>query len=116
VATRKGNIEFRGSSLDDISDFPETAKARAGFQLRRIQEGLEPNDWRPMDFVGKGVAEIKINTGDAFRIFYTATIGEIVYVLHAFQKKSRRTAKRDIELGQQRYRDLLRELQNQKRG
>jgi len=51
--------------------------------------------------------EIRINIGDAYRIFYVAKFEEGIYVLHAFQKKTKRTSKKDIQLGQQRYRTVL---------
>jgi hypothetical protein len=56
-----------------------------------------------MSTVGKGVEEIRIRTDDAYRIFYVARFEEAVYVLHAFQKKTQKTSRSDIELGQQRF-------------
>lgn len=66
-----------------------------------------PTDFRPMPSVGLGTMEIRIHVGDAYRVFYVAKFQEAVYVLHAFQKKTRRTAKKDIQLGQQRYKEML---------
>lgn len=58
--------------------------------------------------VGRGVIEIKVReTSGAYRVFYVASQGDAVYVLHCFQKKSQQTDKRDIELGKQRYRELF---------
>jgi phage-related protein len=100
-------LAWLGSSRSDIRAFPEGARSTAGFQLRRIQQGLDPNDWKPMPTVGPGVREIRIHVEGEHRVFYVATFPEAVYVLHAFEKKTRRTAPQDLELGRKRFRDLL---------
>ena len=56
-----------------------------------------------MAIVGKGVEEIRIRTENAYRVFYVAKFEEAIYVLHAFQKKTQKTAKKNLELGQNRY-------------
>lgn len=100
-------IEWIGSSLDDIRSFPEGAKKETGYQLRRVQNGLEPTDWKPMPSVGPGVMEIRIHQGGEHRVFYVAKFEEGVFVLHAFSKKTQKTSKLDIELGKRRYREAL---------
>ncbi len=77
--------------------------------MERVQFGKEPADFQPMVSVGLGVQEIRVRAGGAFRVIYVAKFAEAVYVLHAFQKKSRQTAKADIELARQRLRALLEE-------
>ncbi|TXH12029.1 MAG: type II toxin-antitoxin system RelE/ParE family toxin [Gammaproteobacteria bacterium] len=105
-------IEFRGTSLDDLRDFPLTAKREAGHQLDQVQNGQEPDDWKPMATVGQGVKEIRIrDASGAFRVLYVAKFADAVYVLHCFQKKSEKTSKADIDLAAKRYRDLLKELE-----
>ena len=98
-------ITFLGTAKDDLSAFPVAAKARAGYELFMVQVGREPDDWKPMPSVGAGAREIRVRdrTG-AFRVIYVARFGGAVYVLHAFQKKSQKTARRDIELARARYR------------
>ncbi|WP_309729693.1 type II toxin-antitoxin system RelE/ParE family toxin [Chamaesiphon sp. OTE_75_metabat_556] len=76
-------------------DFPDDARRRAGFELRSIQQGDFPSDFKPMSTVGKGVEEIRIRTDDAYRIFYVARFEDAVYVLHSFQKKTQKTSRRD---------------------
>jgi len=56
-----------------------------------------------MPIVGPGTYELRLQTDDAYRVFYIAKFQEAVYVLHAFQKKTQKTSKHDIALGQQRY-------------
>lgn len=104
-------VEFVGSSLDDLRAFPLTARREAGYQLDQVQNGHEPDDWKPMNTVGKGVKEIRIrDAAGAFRIIYVAKFADAVYVLHCFQKKTEKTSKADVELAAKRYRDLLKEL------
>lgn len=102
-------VEFRGNALDDLRSFPEEARREAGYQIDRVQHGYDPDDWKPMPTVGKGVREIRIReaTG-AFRVIYLAKLEDAVYVLHCFQKKTQKTATSDIDLARNRYKDLLR--------
>ena len=104
-------VEFRGSSLDDLRAFSLSARREAGHQLDQVQNGQEPDDWKPMNTVGHGVKEIRIRdaTG-AFRVLYVAKFADAVYVLHCFQKKTEKTSKADVDLATKRYRDLLKEL------
>jgi len=97
-----------GSSRDDLKHFPADARLRAGFELYRVQQGLEPRDWKPMPTVGKGVAEIRIRIGQEFRVLYVSKFAEAIYVLHAFEKKSQKTAQRDLAVATERLGQLLR--------
>lgn len=100
-------IMWVGSSLQDLRDFPEVPRKRAGFQLELLQEGEEPDDFKPMKSVGKGVQEIRIACDDgAFRVFYVVNRPEAIYVLHAFRKTTLKTEKRDLDLGRTRYKSL----------
>jgi phage-related protein len=105
-------IEWIGAVKKDLMDFPDDARRQAGFELRSIQQGDLPSDFKPMSTVGKGVEEIRIRTDDAYRIFYVARFEEAVYILHAFQKKTQKTSSSDIELGQQRYKQMLQQRQD----
>lgn len=80
-----------------------------------VQQGLEPADWKAMGDVGPGVYELRIRTSVEHRVFYVAKFAEGVYVLHAFQKKTRQTAQRDLELARERYREVLRQRQGASR-
>ena len=83
----------------------------AGHQLDRVQNGYEPDDWKPMHSVGQGVKEIRIrDAAGAFRVIYVAKFADAVYVLHCFQKKTEKTSKTDLDLAAKRYRDLLKEV------
>jgi len=104
-------VEFLGTSLDDLRAFPPSAKREAGYQIDQVQNGLDPDDWKPMNTVGQGVREIRVRDSDgAFRVIYVAKFADAVYVIHCFQKKTQKTNKADIDLASKRYRDLLQEL------
>lgn len=96
-----------GDSRQAVKDFSQIARQRAGRQIARVQDGLEPENWKPMPSIGLGVNEIRISEGGAFRVIYVAKFAEAVYVLHAFQKKAQRTPKPDIELARERFRALV---------
>ena len=106
-------VIFHGDSLDRLRDFPAEVRQQAGQQLYRVQIGRDPGDWKPMQTIGAGVREIRIRDGSgAFRVIYVATFADAVHVLHAFQKKSQKTAQRDVDLATARLRDLKRELRS----
>jgi len=74
----------------------------AGFEPHAVQSGFGPGDWKPMPIDGSGAREIRIHILEEWRVIYVAKLHEVVYVLHAFHKKTRKTGKRDIELARQR--------------
>jgi len=101
-------VVWIGNSRERVRTFPKPAREVIGFQLDRVQRGLEPRDWRPMPAVGPGAVEIRVHFGGAYRVFYAAKFTTAVYVLHAFVKKTRKTQAADIALGRRRYQELLR--------
>lgn len=102
-------IVFLGDALDRLRAFPEAARKEAGVQLHKVQLGLDPADWKPMASVGPGVREVRVREeGGAFRVLYVTRIEEAVYVLHAFQKKTQRTPKSDLDLAATRLRQIER--------
>jgi phage-related protein len=100
-------LRWVASSRTDVRAFPRDARRLIGFQLRRVQQGLEPFDWKPMAVVGPGVREIRVHTALGHRVLYVAKFAEAVYVLHAFEKRTRKTPQGDIELARQRFRELM---------
>lgn len=98
-------VSFIASALDDLRAFPIGARQEAGYQLDRVQQGLTPDDCKPLAVVGPGVREIRIRDADgAFRVIYVAKFARAIFVLHCFQKKTQTTAKADLELASRRYR------------
>jgi len=102
-------VRFLGDSLKRLREFPEVAKQDTGYQLDKVQKGQQPDDFKPMPSIGKGVEEIRVRdeTG-IYRTIYTARIADAVYVLHAFQKKTQTTSKSDIDIAKGRYTELMR--------
>lgn len=100
-------ILWLGSSRHDLQLFPSDARRLAGFQLRQIQQGLEPADWKPMSTIGPGVREIRVHTALEHRVCYIAKFEEAIYVLHAFEKRTRKTSQRDLDLARKRYQVLV---------
>ncbi|MEW8050097.1 MAG: type II toxin-antitoxin system RelE/ParE family toxin [Candidatus Thiodiazotropha sp.] len=84
-------IAFEGDSLEQIRDFPDNVKDDVGFQLDKVQRGENPDDWKPVVSIGKGVKEIRVkDTTDAYRVAYIAKLIDAIHVLHAFQKKTQK--------------------------
>lgn len=100
-------VRFLGDSLKCLREFPNDARQDVGYQLDRVQRGQQPNDFKPMPSIGQGVEEIRVRdeTG-IFRVIYTARLADAVYVLHAFQKKTQATSKRDIDTAKTRFTQL----------
>ena len=100
-------VRRHGSSRSDVEAFPADARREVGYQLFQVQIGEAPSDWKPTTSIGPGVREIRIRQASgAYRVIYLATIGYAVHVLHAFQKKTQATAKRDIDLARARLRQI----------
>ena len=108
-------IEFKGGSLKDLRGFPEAARNEVGYELQEVQKGNEPTDWKPMSSIGVGVKEIRVKDEQGiFRVVYVVKYLERVIVLHAFQKKTEKTAKKDLDLARQRLKLVLEEVKNGK--
>ena len=102
-------VTFHGDSLDRLRDFPDDARQQAGHELYQVQKGAEPTDWKPMPTVGMGVREIRVgDASGAYRVIYIAALPDAIHVLHAFQKKARKTAQRDLDLASTRLKELKR--------
>lgn len=101
-------IKWQGSSYKDLLAFPKEAKQLMGYNLDRIQRGLDPINWKPMPSVGDGVKEIKVHANNEYRIFYVANVGSAIYVLHAFSKKTQKTRHSDIEIAKERLKQIKR--------
>lgn len=100
-------IKWVGSSLEDLLTFPVEARKEAGYQLHRVQQGLEPEDWKPFTSAGVGVKEIRISIARGiYRVMYVAKFNDAIYVLHAFVKKTQRTRKSDIEIAKARFKAI----------
>jgi phage-related protein len=103
-------IRFLGDSLKCLREFPESARQDAGYQLDRVQRGEQPDDFKPMPAIGKGVEELRVwDEAGTYRVIYTARLVQTVVVLHAFQKKTQTTPQREIDIAKRRYAELRKE-------
>src|SRR5690348_3688164 len=101
-------VRWVGSAYDDLLAFPRDARKEAGFQLGKVQAGIEPTDWKPFEEVGSGTREIRIREASgAYRVMYVAKFEEAIYVLHCFQKKTQMTSKQDKAIAGERYRAMV---------
>jgi len=102
-------VVWLGTALEDVRAFPEAARRSAGHEIHLVQMGLEPSDWKPMSSVGPGVMELRIHSQLEHRVFYLAKFADAIFVIHAFHKKTRKTAKHDIELARRRLAEMIRQ-------
>ncbi len=96
-----------GTSLDVIRAFPLIVKREAGYQLDRVQRGHSPKHWKSMKSIGNVVKEIRISHEGQYRIIYFTQFKETVYVLHAFRKKTQKTAKEDMAAAKRALKQVL---------
>lgn len=101
-------IRWVGSAYADLLAFPKDARREVGFELGKVQAGLEPADWKPFDDVGAGTKEIRVRDASGiYRVMYIAKFAEAIYVLHCFQKKTQATSKQDKAIAAARYRAVV---------
>lgn len=106
---RLRDLVFVGRSFEGLMSFPSQVRHQAGRQLRLVQMGDEPIDWKPMKSIGPGVSEIRLrDQSGAYRVIYVANLKDAVYVLHCFEKRSQKTSQRDLDLANDRFRQLRR--------
>ena len=102
-------VVWMGNSKKNLRGFPEGAQKLIGDELQLLQFGGMPKDTKPFRGVGSGVLEIAVRYDkDAYRTVVAVQVGKKIYVLHAFQKKSKRgieTPKQDVDLIRQRYKE-----------
>ena len=102
-------LRFLGDSLQCLRDFPVNARHDTGYQPDKVRRGLQPDNFKPMPIIGKGVEEIRIREDSGNnRVVYTARLADAVFVLHAFQKKTQRTSRHDIEIAKAQFSEMMR--------
>ena len=102
-------IQWLGTSLNTVRDFPENVRKLVGKELRFVQTGSMPTDFKPMTTVGAGAYEIRVRAGNQYRVIYVAKFAESLYVLHSFIKTTPKTSKPDLEMAKTQYATLLKE-------
>ena len=109
-------LDFEGDSLEVLSAFPPAVRQALGFSLWQLQIGLEPRcPTRRMSSIGPGVYELKeADERTWYRAIYLARVENVIHVLHCFEKDSRKTDRRDIELARQRLKLVKQRIQEQR--
>jgi phage-related protein len=102
-------VVWMGDSDKVVRSFPKPVRQEIGFELFLVQQGDVPRDWKLMRAIGAGVVEIRVHAGSEYRVLYVAKFRSGIHVLHAFTKKTRKTAASDLRLAEQRYRELVSE-------
>src|SRR5437016_3367500 len=107
MAEQPKPVSWIGSARSELKTFPDRARNEAGYDLFRVQSGGQPRDFKPMPGIGAGVYEIRIHEEGEHRVLYLAKFPEAVYVLHAFEKRTRKTSHHDLKIGQRRFAQVL---------
>jgi len=96
-------IAWEGDSLERVKSFPKAIRQELGLDIRRLQQGKLPYDSRPMQSIGKGVFELRQRDATGwYRLVYLSRIGDTIYMLHGFTKKSAKTSRKDIAIARNR--------------
>ncbi|MGK3114600.1 type II toxin-antitoxin system RelE/ParE family toxin [Candidatus Pantoea formicae] len=104
------DLDWRGTSKDDLQAFPLEARKTAGKELRKVQFGENPSDFKSINSWGSGVIEIRLDDEDnTYRVVYVAKFEEAIYVLHSFVKKTQNTSRKDVETIKERYKAVVHE-------
>ena len=101
-------ITWLGTSREDVKTFPEKVRQIVGAELMAVQSGYDPSDWKPMNNIGQGVREIRVQFEGQYRVIYITKFRESIYILHAFRKKTQRTSRQDIDLARNRLKQIKR--------
>jgi phage-related protein len=109
-------LNFEGDSLEVLSAFPAAVRQALGFSLWQLQIGLPAAcQTRSMSSIGAGVYELKeADERTWYRAIYLSKVGNAIHVLHCFEKDSRKTDRRDIEVARQRLKRVKQRMQEQR--
>lgn len=100
-------VAWEGDSLDVVKAFPAAVRQEMGLDIRRLQQGTMPHDSRPMQSIGKGVFELRQRDENGwYRLIYLARVGDTLYMLHGFTKKSAKTSRNDLAIAANRLKDV----------
>jgi phage-related protein len=115
-APKDAVIAWEGDSKEVISSFPDEVKNNLGFDLRLLQQGQKPRDYRPMSSIGPGVFELRDQDERAwYRMIYLSRVRGVIHVLHCFEKRSRETPMKEINTARQRLKAVRARMTGDKR-
>ena len=109
-------IAWEGDSLGVMRRFPDEVKQNLGHQLRLLQRGERPTDYRPVATIGPGVFELRDQDERAwYRVIYLSRVRDVIHILHCFEKKSREIPRKDVQLAQQRLKAVRAWIEEQRK-
>lgn len=109
-------VSWEGDSRDILRSFPVAVKRYLGADLLRVQSGEKPYDSRPMKSIGRKVFELRQRDERGwYRLIYLAKIENTVYVLHCFEKHSRKTPAKDLNTATERLKSVMTRLREKKK-
>jgi len=109
-------IAWEGDSLGVMRRFPDEVKQNLGHQLRLLQRGERPTDYRPVATIGPGVFELRDQDERAwYRVIYLSRVRDVIHILHCFEKKSREIPRKDVQLAQQRLKAVRARIEEQRK-
>jgi phage-related protein len=115
-APKDAVIAWEGNSKEVISSFPDVVKYNLGFDLRLLQQGQQPTDYRSMSSIGPGVFELRDQDERAwYRVIYFSRVRDVIHVLHCFEKRSRETPMKEINTARQRLKAVRARMMQEKR-
>jgi len=113
---KDATVAWEGDSREILRGFPDDVKQNLGFQLRQLQQGERPSDYRSLPAVGPGVSELRDEDERAwYRVIYLSRIDDLIHVLHCFEKKSREIPTNDIRTARQRLKAVKARLVEEKK-
>jgi phage-related protein len=108
-------VVWEGDSLDVLRSFPKAIRAEFGADIFRLQRGQRPLDFKPMKSVGLGVFELRQRDDRGwYRIIYLSRVGDTIYMLHSFVKKSAKTSSNDLKIAEGRLKEVRRRLREER--
>lgn len=112
---RDAVVAWEGDSLDVVRSFPKPIREELGLDIRRLQQGQKPYDSRPMKSIGRGVFELRQRDARGwYRLIYLTKVGNTIYMLHAFTKKSAKTSRNDLAIASSRLKNVRARLMEEK--
>ena len=114
--TKSTLVAWEGDSLDVLRSFPKAVREDLGYDLRRLQNGEQPLNSRPMKSIGKRVYELKQQDNRGwYRMIYLSKVGDTIFILHCFRKQSRKTSQKDLNVAKERLKNVLARIREEKK-
>ena len=116
MVEQEAKVAWQGDSLDVVKSFPKAVRREMGLDIRRLQQGNMPHDSRPMKSIGQGVFELRQRDSNGwYRLIYLTRVGDTLYMLHGFTKKSAKTSRNDLAIATTRLKDVRAKIAEEKK-